>query len=155
MVFIRRFLSSIQVRALNFYSINFEIFNSVTSLRGRVSRNLSVPRRTASAAHRVIEILSQKCEYCFGRGMGWQIICVPVKFRSVHTEQSSRAGISSNKSQIRVTPGTGDLQGLSADVSDNNVSLSHYYIKIPTAPGHFPWRCGRFLSPPCYDTPRL
>ena len=69
MVFIRRFLSSIQVRALNFYSINFEIFNSVTSLEGRVSRNLSVPK-TASAAHRVIEILSQKCEYCFGRGMG-------------------------------------------------------------------------------------
>ena len=146
MVFIRRFLSSIQVRALNFYSINFQIFNSVTSLGGRASRNLSVPR-TASAAHRVIEILSQKCEYCFGRGMGWQIICVPVKFRSVHTEQSSRTGISSNKSQIRVTPGTGDLPGLSADVSDNNVSLSHYYIKIPLAPGHFPWRCGRFLSP--------
>ena len=152
MVFIWRFISSVQVRPLNFHSINFEIFNSVTSLGwSHLSRNLSVPM-SASAAHRVIEILSQKCEYCLGRGMGWQIICVPVKLRSVHRAEQGWYQLKQKPDQS--TPGTGDLPGLSADVSDNNVSLSHYYIKIPLAPGHFPWRCGRFLSP-CYDTPRL
>ena len=137
--------SYLQVRPLNFYSINFEIFNSVTSLGwSHLSRNLSVPV-TASAAHRVIEILSQKCEYCLGRGMGWQIICVPVKFRSVHRAEQGWYQLKQKPDQSHTGPG--DLPGLSADVSDNNVSLSHYYIKIPLAPGHFPWRCGRFLSP--------
>ena len=115
-------------------------------LNWRVSRNLSGPM-TASAAHQVTEILSQKCEYCFGRGevWGWQIICVPVKFRSVHRAEQSWYQLKQKPDQSHTGPG--DLPGLSADVSDNNVSLSHYYIKIPLAPGHFPWRCGRFLSP--------
>ena len=72
----------------------------------------------------------------------------------VSTEQS-RGWYQLKQKPDRSHTGTGDLPGLSADVSDNNVSLSHYYIKIPLAPGHFPRRCGRFLWPPCYDTPKL
>ena len=79
-------------------------------LNWRVSRNLSGPM-TASAAHQVTEILSQKCEYCFGRSEVWaDKLSVSPWSLGVSTEQS-RAGISSNKSQIRVTPGLVTSQG--------------------------------------------
>ena len=113
MVFSQRSLSSI--RTLNFLSINFEIFYSVTSSnhnsKGTLSRNLS---EHGLHLHQTIETVSQKFEFCSGRGKGLTNYSCP---REVSEWPRSRV------QQWLVSAQTKPL-------SDTQLmSLSHYYRK--------------------------